>query len=40
MDYTAIGRTTHLAARMEQLAPPGTTRLTASESAWPRAMSR
>jgi len=24
MDYTAIGRTTHLAARMEQLAAPGT----------------
>src|SRR5262249_58639869 len=29
MDYTAIGQTTHLAARMEQLAPPGTVRLTA-----------
>ena len=29
MDYSAIGQTTHLAARMEQLAPPGTTRLTA-----------
>jgi class 3 adenylate cyclase/predicted ATPase len=28
MDYTAVGQTTHLAARMEQLAPPGTTRLT------------
>ncbi|HUG35780.1 MAG TPA: AAA family ATPase, partial [Candidatus Limnocylindrales bacterium] len=28
-DYTAVGQTTHLAARMEQLAPPGTTRLTA-----------
>src|SRR6266481_4499600 len=24
MDYTAVGQTTHLAARMEQLAPPGT----------------
>src|SRR6516162_2229862 len=24
MDYSAIGQTTHLAARMEQLAPPGT----------------
>src|SRR5256886_8022247 len=23
MDYTAVGQTTHLAARMEQLAPPG-----------------
>ena len=29
MDYTAVGQTTHLAARMEQLARPGTTRLTA-----------
>ena len=29
MDYTAIGQTTHLAARMEQLARPGTTLLTA-----------
>ena len=28
-DYTAVGLTTHLAARMEQLAPPGATRLTA-----------
>ena len=24
MDYSAVGQTTHLAARMEQLAPPGT----------------
>ena len=24
MDYTAVGQTTHLAARMEQLATPGT----------------
>ena len=23
MDYTAVGQTTHLAARMEQLAEPG-----------------
>ena len=30
MDYSAIGETTHLAARMEQLAPPGTIRLTAT----------
>ncbi len=30
MDYTAVGQTTHLAGRMEQLAPPGTTRLTAT----------
>jgi class 3 adenylate cyclase len=29
MDYTAVGQTTHLAARMEQLASPGTTLLTA-----------
>jgi class 3 adenylate cyclase/tetratricopeptide (TPR) repeat protein len=29
MDYSAIGQTTHLAARMEQLTPPGTIRLTA-----------
>jgi class 3 adenylate cyclase/tetratricopeptide (TPR) repeat protein len=29
MDYSAIGQTTHLAARMEQLAPPGAVRLTA-----------
>jgi hypothetical protein len=29
MDYTAVGQTTHLAARMEQLARPGTTFLTA-----------
>jgi class 3 adenylate cyclase/tetratricopeptide (TPR) repeat protein len=28
LDYTAVGQTTHLAARMEQLAPPGTIRLT------------
>ena len=30
MDYSAIGRTTHLAARMEQLASPGTILLTSS----------
>ena len=29
MDYSAIGQTTHLAARMEQLSPPGSIRLTA-----------
>jgi predicted ATPase/class 3 adenylate cyclase len=29
MDYTAVGQTTHLAARMEQLARPGVTLLTA-----------
>jgi class 3 adenylate cyclase len=30
MDYSAVGETTHLAARMEQLATPGSSRLTAS----------
>ena len=30
MDYTAVGQTTHLAARMEQQAEPGTTRITAA----------
>ncbi len=30
LDYTAVGQTTHLAARMEQLARPGTTLLTES----------
>ena len=30
MDYTAVGQTTHLAARMEQLADPGATLLTAA----------
>jgi class 3 adenylate cyclase len=30
MDYTAVGQTTHLAARMEQAAAPGTIRLTAA----------
>src|SRR5437879_6674636 len=29
MDYTAVGPTTHLAARMEQMARPGTTFITA-----------
>jgi len=28
MDYTAVGQTTHLASRMEQLASPGTTLIT------------
>jgi class 3 adenylate cyclase len=30
MDYSAVGQTTHLAARMEQMATPGTIRLSAS----------
>jgi len=29
MDYTAVGQTTHLASRMEQLATPGSIRITA-----------
>ena len=29
MDYTAVGQTTHLAACMEQLAAPGSIRLSA-----------
>ncbi len=33
MDYTAVGETTHLAARMEQLADPGATLLTTSTRA-------
>jgi class 3 adenylate cyclase len=28
MDYTAVGQTTHLASRVEQLAPPGSTLIT------------
>jgi class 3 adenylate cyclase len=30
MDYTAVGQTTHLAARMEQLASPGSLLMTAA----------
>jgi class 3 adenylate cyclase/tetratricopeptide (TPR) repeat protein len=30
MDYTAVGQTVHLAARMEQLAAPGSTRIAAA----------
>ncbi len=37
MDYSAVGQTTHLAARMEQLAMPGTIRLTAPPCGWSRA---
>ena len=33
MDYSAIGQTTHLAARMEQLATPGSILLTAGDPA-------
>ena len=40
MDYTAVGQTTHLAARMEQLATPGTTRLTARHARARRGLRR
>ena len=33
MDYSAVGQATHLAARMEQLAPPGSIMMTASTAA-------
>ena len=33
MDYSAVGQTTHLAARMEQMATPGTILLTAGDPA-------
>ena len=41
MDYTAVGQTTHLAARMEQLAEPGTMLDHARYAGrWPRASSQ
>ena len=40
MDYTAVGQTTHLAARMEQLADPGAILLTPGPSGSPRGTSR
>ncbi len=40
MDYTAVGQTTHLAARMEQLADPGAIVITPDTLRWPRATSR
>ena len=40
MDYSAIGQTTHLAARMEQLARPGTTLITSDTLRSPRDTSR
>ena len=41
MDYTAVGQTTHLAARMEQLATPGSDPAhRRRRCAWPRATSR
>ena len=36
MDYSAVGQATHLAARMEQLATPGSIMLTASTCGWSR----
>ena len=38
-DYTAVGQTTHLAARMEQLASPGTILLTPEPWSWWKATS-
>ncbi len=41
MDYTAVGQTTHLAARMEQMAKPGSTLLTVQRPcAWQKALSK
>ena len=40
MDYTAVGQTTHLAARMEQLATPGSIMMTADVLRLPKAMLR
>ena len=41
MDYTAVGQTTHLAARMEQLADPGIDPAHRRDAArWPRATSQ
>ena len=36
MDYTAVGQTTHLAARMEQMATPGSVLITADTLRLPR----
>ena len=38
MDYTAVGQTTHLAARMEQMAKPGTILFTGDTLSWPKGM--
>ena len=40
MDYTAVGQTTHLAARMEQMAMPGSILLTRRSCGWRRGMCR
>jgi class 3 adenylate cyclase len=37
MDYTAVGQTTHLAARMEQIAAPGAIVITPETGCWPTA---
>ena len=39
MDYTVVGQTAHLAARMEQMAKPGSVLTTATPSAWRKATS-
>jgi class 3 adenylate cyclase len=38
MDYTAVGQTTHLAARMEQLAEPGTILISSATCSSPKAL--
>ena len=40
MDYTAVGQTTHLAARMEQMAKPGSVLTTGRPCGWPKGSSR
>ncbi len=40
MDYTAVGQTTHLAARMEQLARPARSCWRPTRCGWPRATSQ
>ena len=40
MDYTAVGQTTHLAARMEQMAMPGSILITPRCWGWSRALCR
>ena len=39
MDYTVVGQTAHLAARMEQMAKPGSVLTTANTSDWRKATS-
>ena len=40
MDYTAVGQTTHLAARMEQMAMPGSIMMTRTHYNWSKATCR